>query len=109
MQSIPRETIPLLKTQKKQPNKTMKPRFAGPIAGLATLRIPAAFAGTSAVEPFDTQPADPWLKASLNVGHETLHVYRGADSSFGGALGAMDSRNEGRAGLTPSSRFQARV
>jgi hypothetical protein len=32
-----------------------------------------------------SQPADDWLEASLTVGYETLHVYRGADSSFGNA------------------------
>lgn len=30
-------------------------------------------------------PTDKWWDASVSVGYETLHVYRGADSSFGNA------------------------
>ncbi len=44
------------------------------------------FAGT--VEPAVTAgipSSEPWLKATLNVGYETLHVYRGVDSSAGNA------------------------
>jgi len=44
-------------------------------------------AGTA--EPTPIAPAasqDRWWEASLNVGFETLHVYRGADSSFGQAI-----------------------
>lgn len=32
-----------------------------------------------------SKPSDRWWEASLSVGYETLHVYRGADSSFGNA------------------------
>jgi len=44
------------------------------------------FAGTP-TESAVTTPSETeaWWKASLNVGFETLHVYRGADSSFGQA------------------------
>lgn len=30
-----------------------------------------------------SKPSDKWWEASLSAGYETLHVYRGADSSFG--------------------------
>lgn len=43
-------------------------------------------AGTTepAITPAASSP-DRWWEASLNAGFETLHVYRGADSSFGQA------------------------
>jgi hypothetical protein len=47
-----------------------------------------AFAGTSepAVAPtLQSASTESWWNASLNVGYETLHVYRGVDSSFGNA------------------------
>lgn len=46
------------------------------------------FAGSTGVSsstdaPSIYKPSDKWWEASLSVGYETLHVYRGADSSFG--------------------------
>jgi hypothetical protein len=65
----------------------MKPNLVCALTGLASLIISPAHAGTEAGSnngSFLAGPAaDSWLKASLNVGYETLHVYRGADSSFG--------------------------
>lgn len=50
--------------------------IAGPLmAGTTT--------DASTAATITTEPADPWIEASLSVGFETLHVYRGADSSFG--------------------------
>lgn len=54
-------------------------------SGLITTQ--ASSAGTP--EPLLSPPApaaERWWDASLNVGFETLHVYRGADSSFGQAI-----------------------
>jgi hypothetical protein len=44
-------------------------------------------AGTTeaTITPAAAIPTERWWEASLNVGFETLHVYRGADSSFGQA------------------------
>lgn len=43
------------------------------------------FAGTTEAITHPAAESEPWWQASLNVGFETLHVYRGADSSFGQA------------------------
>lgn len=53
--------------------------LAGPLlSGTTDL---ATTADASAI----SKPADRWLEASVSVGYESLHVYRGADSSFGNA------------------------
>ena len=65
----------------------MKPNFIHRLLPLALFIPCPLLAGTT--EPAPAAPAasqDRWWEASLNVGFETLHVYRGADSSFGQAI-----------------------
>lgn len=68
----------------------MKPKFIilQSIAGIlltGPLLAGTADITTTAGEGAISKPADDWLEASLTVGYESLHVYRGADSSFGNA------------------------
>jgi hypothetical protein len=67
----------------------MKTKFNSALTGLCILAGSAAHAGTTTAPEPATHPVsttEPWLTASLSVGYETLHVYRGADSSFGQAI-----------------------
>lgn len=63
----------------------MKPNPTIPL--LSLMLASPVFAGTEApaITPANSV-SEKWWDASLNVGFETLHVYRGADSSFGQAI-----------------------
>jgi len=70
----------------------MKPNS---ILWLSILLASPAFAGTSEIQSAivpESAATESFLKASLNAGYETLHVYRGADSSAGEAnfWGSLD-------------------
>ncbi|MBK1881631.1 hypothetical protein JIN85_04355 [Luteolibacter pohnpeiensis] len=66
----------------------MKPKLFGAVCSVCLLQTSMLFAGSS-TEPdaftsiTPTSTSDPWITGSLNAGFETLHVYRGVDSSFG--------------------------
>jgi len=64
----------------------MKPNQPSRICLICLLLTGPLMAGTTESRPAIT-PAAPerWWDATLNVGYETLHVYRGADSSAGNA------------------------
>lgn len=65
----------------------MKPNLARRLFPLALFIPCPLLAGTTAPTPITPAASDDrWWEASLNVGFETLHVYRGADSSFGQAI-----------------------
>lgn len=68
----------------------MKPKSALTLCAATLALTGSALAGTADLTSTPdasaiTKPADDWLEASLTVGYESLHVYRGADSSFGNA------------------------
>jgi hypothetical protein len=64
----------------------MNPISTSSLAGLFLLLGSVANAGTTVISNHASaqgEPAQEWLSASLSVGYESLHVYRGADSSSG--------------------------
>jgi hypothetical protein len=66
----------------------MKSKIASCLLCLGLFIPCPLLAGNTTAESITTAPSsqDRWWEASLNVGFETLHVYRGADSSFGQAI-----------------------